>query len=128
MAMRAPSQLAEPPDNGVQVWKSRQASFSSISDALNRLIHIAPLVRKDEHAALLVHSAAKFNLLRRKDDLFDDGVAAIFGIAGGEAELLGCCFDAESFTTAEATTWLTERRFATQLFVTNSGETCRGQT
>jgi len=75
------------------------------------LVHLAHLVSSDEHVALLVNSAAEFNLLQRKDDLLDEGVAAIFGLAGAEAELLGLCFHPQKFTPARATAWLAERRF-----------------
>ena len=51
-------------------------------------------------------------MLGRQDDFLDEGVAAIFGVAGGEAELLGLCFHARKFTSVEAKTWLSERGFA----------------
>ncbi len=59
--------------------------------------------------------------MRRKDDLLDEGVAAVFGLAGGEAELLGLCFHAEKFTPAEAATWLAGRGFVPLLLVRTSG-------
>jgi len=48
-------------------------------------------------------------------------VAAVFGITGGEAELVGLCFHAGRFTRTEAMTWLAERGFKPLLFVPNSG-------
>ena len=73
-----------------------------------------------EHVALLGLPGG-FDLLRRKDDLLDEGVAAVFGLAGGEAELLGLCFHAEKFTPAEAATWLAGRGFVPLLLVPTSG-------
>jgi len=73
-----------------------------------------------EHVALL-GNPGRFDLLRRKDDLLDDGVAAVFRLAGGEAELLSLCFHAGTFTPAEAMTWLAERGLKPLLFVPNSG-------
>ena len=64
----------------------------------SRLPH---LVAGKEHAALLA-VPARSGLLRRKDDLLDDGVAALFGLAGGQAELVSLRFDAGRFTPAEA--------------------------
>jgi hypothetical protein len=64
----------------------------------------------------------RFGLLRRWDDLFDEGVAALFGLTGGEAELVGLCFHAGTFTPAEAATWLAGRGFKPLLFVPNAGE------
>jgi hypothetical protein len=60
---------------------------------------------REEHVALLA-VPARSNPLRRKDDLLDDGVAAIFRLARGEADLVGLCFDAEQFTPAKAAGWL----------------------
>jgi hypothetical protein len=73
-----------------------------------------------EHVALL-GLPGRFDLLRRKDDLLDEGVAAVFGLAGGEAALLGLCFHAEKFTPAEAATWLAGRGFVPLLLVPTSG-------
>lgn len=74
----------------------------------------------EEHVALLV-DLRRFGLLRRWDDLLDEGVAAVFRQAGGEAELVGLCFHAGTFTPAEAMTWLAGRGFKPLLFVPNSG-------
>ena len=72
-----------------------------------------------EHVALL-GLAGEFDLLRQ-DDLLAEGVAAVFGLAGGEAELLRLCFHAEKFTHAEAARWLADRGFAPLLIVPSSG-------
>ena len=48
---------------------------------------LTQLLPDGEHVALL-GNPGRFDLLRRKDDLLDDGVAAVFRLAGGEAELL----------------------------------------
>ena len=60
-------------------------------------VHLAFLGPDEEHVALLVESR-RFGLFRRKDDLLAEGVAAVFGLAEGEAELLALCFHAERFT------------------------------
>jgi hypothetical protein len=78
----------------------------------------------DEHVAHLVEHR-RYGLFRRKDDLLDKGVAAvfeifgIFGLAGGEVELLSLCFHARTFTSTEAARWLGERGFAPLIFVPN---------
>jgi hypothetical protein len=73
----------------------------------------------EEHVALLAN-LGKFDLLRRKGDLLDEGVAAVFGLVDGVAELLGLCFHAEKFTPAEAAKWLAERGFTPLVIVPNS--------
>src|SRR4051794_7663584 len=83
----------------------------------SQLAHLPPA---GEHVALLA-VPARSNPLRRKDDLLDDGVAAVFGLAGGQAELLGLCFDAGQFTPAQAASWLAGRGFAPLLLVPNAG-------
>lgn len=80
----------------------------------------AYLVSDEEHVALL-GTLGKFDLLRRKDDLLAEGVAALFGLAGGEAELLGLGFHSRRFTPSQAVHWLAERGFTPLLFVLNSG-------
>jgi hypothetical protein len=52
----------------------------------------------------------RYDGLRRKGGLLDEGVAAVFGLRGGEAELLAVLFGAERFTPAQARHWLRERR------------------
>lgn len=83
-------------------------------------VHLADLGSGQEHVALLV-DPRRFGLLRRWDDLLDEGVAAVFGLAGGEAELLALCFHAGKSTPARVATWLAERGFKPLLFVPNSG-------
>jgi hypothetical protein len=98
-------------------------------------VHLAHLGSGEEHVALLV-DLRRFGLLRRWDDLLDEGVAAVFGLPTGEAELLAAVFGlptgeaellalsfhAGRFTPARAATWLAERGFKPLLFVPNSGE------
>ncbi|HKB35203.1 MAG TPA: hypothetical protein VKD72_02035 [Gemmataceae bacterium] len=85
---------------------------------------LAHLIPGEEHFALLA-VPARSNPLRRKDDLLDDGVAAVFGLAGGEAGLVGLCFDAGRFTPGQAARWLAGRGFAPLLLVPNAGG-CHG--
>ena len=73
-----------------------------------------------EHVALL-GLPGWFDLLRRQDAFLDEGVAAVFGLAGGDAELLGLCFHAEKFAPGEVATWLAGRGFKPLLLVPNSG-------
>jgi hypothetical protein len=68
-----------------------------------------PVVSTGEYHVVLVN-AGPFDRLLRKDDLLDEGVAAVFGLAGAEAELLGLCFHAGKFTPAQVAAWLAERR------------------
>ena len=72
-----------------------------------------------EHVAVLGLPGG-FGLLRRRKDLLDEGVAAVFGLVGEEAHLLGLCFDAEQFSPAGAAKWLAERGLKPLLFVPNS--------
>jgi hypothetical protein len=72
----------------------------------------------EEHIALLASS--EFDLLRRKGDLLDEGVDAVFGLSGGAAELLGICFHTEKFTPAQASHWLAGRGFMPLIFVPHS--------
>ncbi len=80
------------------------------------LARLAFLGTDEEHVALLVKSRS-FRLFRRKDDLLAQGVAAVFGLAEGEAELLALCFHAQTFTPTEAANWLVERSFTPLLFI-----------
>ena len=80
----------------------------------------------EEHIALL-RDAGRFGVLRRWDDLFDEDVAAVFGLADGEAELLALCFDAGKFTPVGTAAWLAERGFTPLHFVPNSGKVRLGQ-
>jgi hypothetical protein len=80
------------------------------------LLHRLP---DDEHFALL-HSARGFDRFVRKGDLLDEGVAAIFGLVGAEAELVGLCFDSRRFTPNEAATWLADWSFTLVRFISNA--------
>jgi len=88
--------------------------------SLGSPVQLAQLGSGEEHIARLV-DLRRFGLLRRWDDLLDEGVAAIFGIIGAEAELVSLCFHAGKFTPAESATWLGERGFKPLLFVPNGG-------
>lgn len=87
---------------------------------LSGLVDLALLGPDEEHVALLVEGR-RFAMVRRKDDLLADGVAAVFGITGGEAELLALCFHGERFTPTEASNWLVERGFTPLLFIPLTG-------
>ena len=87
------------------------------SDVGERFLSCSP---DGEHAALLGLPGG-FDRLRRQDDFLDEGIAAVFGLAGGEAELLGLCFHAERFGPAEVAEWLAKRGFVPLLLVPNSG-------
>jgi hypothetical protein len=73
----------------------------------------------EEHIAQLANPS-RFGLFRRWDGLLDEGVAAVFGLASGEAELLALSFHAGMFTPHRAATWLAERGFKPLIFVPNS--------
>ncbi len=89
------------------------------------LAHLAFLSPDEEHVALLVESP-RFGLFRRKDDLLAEGVAAVFGLAEGVAELLALGFHAERFTPTEAANWLVERAIAPLRFIPIRGmDHCR---
>ena len=83
-------------------------------------VQLAHLGSGEEHVAGLL-DLCRFGLFRRWDGLLDEGVAAVFGMMGGEAELVGLCFHAGKFTPAESATWLAGRGFKPLLFVPNSG-------
>jgi hypothetical protein len=74
------------------------------------------LVAKEEHIALLTKPGA-FQRFGRRDDLLDGGVAALFGLVGAEAELLGLCFQAGKFISAEAVEWLARHCLWPLLFI-----------
>jgi len=74
----------------------------------------------DEHAAIL-KSPEPFDALYLKDDLIAEGVAAVFGIKGIEAELLALFFQAGQFTPVQAQRWLRDRRLAVIQFTHASG-------
>jgi hypothetical protein len=69
-----------------------------------------PITSADQYLIVLVNGG-RFERLLRKDDLLDEGVAAIFGLAGGEAELVGISFSADKFAPSLIAAWLAERRF-----------------
>jgi hypothetical protein len=69
---------------------------------------LSPWALPHEHAALL-REPGGFDLIRRKDDLLDEGVAVIFGIRQGEAEPQALCFDPGRFTAEQARIWLLDR-------------------
>jgi len=64
-----------------------------------------------EEYHVVLKSNSQFDRLLRKDDFLDEGVAAVFGLAGEQAELLSLSFQAGKFTPAQVTAWLAERRF-----------------
>ena len=84
------------------------------------LDHLDHLGTHKEHVALLAN-LDEFDLLRRKDDLLDEGVAAVFGVVGAEVELLALCFHVRRFSTAEAAQWLARRGLAPLIFVSYCG-------
>jgi hypothetical protein len=59
----------------------------------------------------MLSNASRFDRLLRKDDFLDEGVAAVFGLAGEQAELLSLSFHPKKFTPAQIADWLAERRF-----------------
>lgn len=87
---------------------------------LSALVRLTFLGPEEEHVALLV-DPGRFPLLRRWDEVFDEGVAAVFDLASGEAELLALSFHAGKFTPARAATWLAKRVLKPLLFFPNSG-------
>jgi hypothetical protein len=90
---------------------------------LTVLVRLAFLGPDEEHVALLLEGRT-FIAFRRKNDLLAEGVAAIFGLAQGEAELLALCFRGERFTPTEAANWLVERRIKPLLFIPITGDRC----
>ncbi len=73
-----------------------------------------------EHEAVL-QAAGEHDLLRRREDLFDEGVSAVFTIRLGEAGLHALCFDAGRFTAEQARTWLRDRGLEAPHFRAASG-------
>ena len=96
--------------------RSRPGPDESI---LSVATHFAQHVAAEEHVALL-ENPGKFDLLQRKADLLDEGVAAVFGMASAKAELLALCFQIRKFTPAEAVKWLAERKIVPLLYVPSS--------
>ncbi len=91
-----------------------------VDDSPARLARLADLGSGGECIAFLVDPGS-IGLLRRWDDLLDEGVAAIFDLVDVKAELVALCFHAGKFTPAKAATWLSERGFTPLLVVPNSG-------
>jgi hypothetical protein len=54
-------------------------------------------------------NATRFDRLLRQDDFLDEGVAAVFGLAGEQAQLLSIALQAGKFTPAQGEAWLAER-------------------
>jgi len=104
-----------PMDNSVSIRRSCSGESSRTIPVL-----LCDLGSGEEHVALLM-DLQKCGLFRRWDDLFDEGVAAIFELASGKAELLALCFHGGKFTRARSATWLVQRRFKPLRFVSNSG-------
>jgi hypothetical protein len=71
--------------------------------------HLSPRFSTDEHLVMLMR-ARRFDRLLLKNDFLDEGVAAAFGLAGEEVELLGLSFHSEKFSPAQIAAWLAERR------------------
>jgi len=84
-------------------------------------VHLLHRLPDEEHFALL-KSSGRFDRFLRKGDLLDEGVAAVFGLVGVEAELLGLCFDSRKFTPTEAATWLAEWGFPVMQFMLTESE------
>jgi hypothetical protein len=84
----------------------------------NSLFDLPHLASTDEYLVVLVNPGC-FDRLIRKDDLLDEGVAAVFGLAGAEAQLLSLSFHTERFTPSQVAAWLTERRFTPPADVPN---------
>ncbi len=84
------------------------------------MVRIAFFGPDEEHVALLADAHA-FSLLERWDNLLDEGVAAVFDLASGEAKLLALSFHPRKFTPPRAETWLAERSFRPMLFLSSSG-------
>lgn len=79
-------------------------------------IHVLHQLPEEEHFAVLKYFGV-FDVFLRRGDLLDDGVTALFGLLGTEADLLGLWFRADQFTVAEAVEWLAERRLTAVQFI-----------
>jgi hypothetical protein len=82
----------------------------------NSHFELPPLASTDEYLVVLVN-AGRFERLLRKDDLLDDGVAAVFGLDGKEAQLLSLSFHAGKFTPTQVAAWLAERKIIPPAYV-----------
>jgi hypothetical protein len=74
----------------------------------------------DDHVAVL-QEAGGYDVLRRKDDLLDEGVSAVFGIRLGEADLQALCFDTGRFTARQAREWLLNSGLEPRHFLAATG-------
>jgi hypothetical protein len=75
----------------------------------NDPVALSPFASTDEYHVVLVN-ASRFDRLLRKVDLLDESVAAVFGLAGAQAELLSLSFHAAKFTPNQVAAWLAERK------------------
>jgi hypothetical protein len=78
--------------------------------AITSCDHFDPMsnASTDEYLVVLM-SARRFDRLLRKDDFLDEGVAAVFGLAGEQAELLALSFHAVGWADSDHRTegeWL----------------------
>jgi hypothetical protein len=53
---------------------------------------VRPSIASTDEYLVVQRSASRFDWLLRKDDFLDEGVAAVFGLAGDQAELLPLSF------------------------------------
>ena len=73
------------------------------------------LIASHEHAAIL-EDPDSFDSLHRKDGFFDEGIATIFGVKEGKAEIQAFYFHPRRFTPVKAKQWLQERGIEPLLF------------
>ena len=79
--------------------RARRHSPPQAAAALTPLCDLAT-----EHVAVL-RPAGHFPVLRRRDDLLDEGVHAVFGLDGDDAALQAVCFRPDLFNPAAACRW-----------------------
>jgi hypothetical protein len=72
--------------------------------------------RHTRHIAVLAR-ACRFDFLRRKSNLFAEGVDTVFGVKSGEADLQAFYFESARFTAAQARQWLAEHGFTPLVFL-----------
>ncbi len=80
---------------------------------------LPPHTSTDEYLVVVLN-ARRFDLLLHKDDFLDEGVAAVFGLSGAEAELLSLSFHPDKFTPAQVAVWLAQCRFTPPVHVSIS--------
>jgi len=80
--------------------------------------HLVDRALDEEYVALLGNNPEQLDWLLRKDDLLDEGVAAVFRSVGADVELVGLCFRVRNFTPLRAARWLAERGFTRLRFIT----------